>query len=222
MRHIHLAMLFEHIYLKDHTSGEILDPLVSDLKKLDRCHEFNTAVGVLNVRVAFACVSVDNLSAHQFGGLKKKCLRTGRICRFCMATSERMTDTDVSVLKLRTPEIHETHVKAVISDPESGRVYGVVSECPFSELFFDVTNGYPADIVHDLLEGIVSRVLKLALKKLIQERPFTLEFLNNGIISFNYGFSDGTDKPDPIRKQCFGKSGSIPCKAVQKLSLLTF
>lgn len=222
MRHIHLAMLFKHSYLKNHTYGEILEPLVNDLKKLERGHEFNTAVGVLNVRAAVACVSMDNLSAHQFGGFSKS-FRTGRICRFCMATSERLTDTDVSVFKLRTPEIHEMHLKAVRAEPELGRVYGVVSECPFSELeFFDVTNGCPPDIMHDLLEGIVPRVLKLALKKLIQERHFTLEFLNNRITSFNYGFSDKTDKPVPIPKQCLGKSGSIPGKAVQKLSLLTF
>ncbi|CAN7948637.1 unnamed protein product [Ixodes hexagonus] len=221
-RHIHLAMLFKHSYLKDHTYGEILEPLVSDLKKLERGQEFNTAVGVLNVRAAVACVSMDNLSAHQFGGFSKN-FRTGRICRFCMATSERMADTDISVFKLRTAEIHEMHLKAVRADPDLGRVYGVVSECPFSELeFFDVTNGCPPDIMHDLLEGIAPRVIKLALKKLIQERHFTLELLNNRITSFKYGFSDSTDKPVPIPKQCLGKSGSIPGKAVQKLSLLTF
>lgn len=87
--------------------------------------------------------------------------------------------------------------------------------------FSDVTNSCPPDIMHDLLEGIVPRV-KLTLRKLIQERHFTLEFLNNRITSLQYGVSDRTDKPVTIPKQCLRKKGTIPGKAVQKMSLLIF
>ncbi|CAN7941621.1 unnamed protein product [Ixodes hexagonus] len=222
MRHIHLAMLFKHGFLKNHTYGEILEPMVFGLKQLERGIRVNTALGVVNVTATVACVSMDNLSAHQFGGFWKS-FKEGRICRFCMATYETMTNTDVSRFKLRTREIHDMHVQAVRTDPSLGKVYGVTGECPFSELtFFDVTTCCPPDIMPDFLEGIVPRVIKLVLGKLIREHHFTLEFLNDRISSFAYGFSDSTDKPVPIPKQCLGKKGSIPGKAVQKLSLLTF
>ncbi|XP_042149023.1 uncharacterized protein LOC121837494 [Ixodes scapularis] len=222
MKHIHLAMLFKHSHLKNHSYGEVLKPLVSDLKKLEHGIQVNTAVGALTVRAAVACVCMDNLSAHQFGGFSTS-FRVGRICRYCMATSETMIETDVSTFKLRTLDIHEIHLQAAKADPELSKVYGVTRECPFSELkFFDVTVACPPDLMHDLLEGIVPRVIKLALKKLIDERHFTLEFLNKRIKSFNYGFSDSTDKPVPIPKQSLSKRGLIPGKAVQKMSLLTF
>ena len=47
--------------------------------------------------------------------------------------------------------------------------YGVKRSCPLSESLehFHVVNGYPPDLLHDLLEGIVPTELALCLKALI-------------------------------------------------------
>ena len=59
--------------------------------------------------------------------------------------------------------------------------------------------GLPSDIMHDILEGVLPRHVKIMLKKLIhEEKMFTLQELNNRISKFPYGLSDSTNKPSSI------------------------
>lgn len=78
--------------------------------------------------------------------------------------------------------------------------YGVKQECALtcSLEHFHVVRGYPPDILHDLLEGIVPVELSLCISDLISKKYFTLETLNRTIKTFPYAFNDKTDQPQPI------------------------
>ena len=70
---------------------------------------------------------------------------------------------------------------------------------------FHVVNGYPPDLLHDLLEGVVLTELALCLKALISKGYFLLETLNAAIKQFLYTFSDRTNQPQLITKNFSSK-----------------
>lgn len=91
-------------------------------------------------------------------------------------------------------------------DPELSQTYGVKGACPLTENLnhFHVVTGYPPDIMHDVLEGIVPTELSLCLKDMIGKSYFTLDVSNRAIRYFNYTFTDKMD-----RLQVIGKGFSI-------------
>lgn len=64
--------------------------------------------------------------------------------------------------------------------------------------YFHTVTGFPPDILHDLLEGIVPVELALCIGEVIHHKYFTLEYLNQKIISFPYKHTDKVDRPHPI------------------------
>lgn len=101
-----------------------------------------------------------------------------------------------------------TNVQDVSQDSTKAKEYGVKGSCPLSESLqhFHVVDGYPPDMLHDLLEGIVPIELALCLKALISKRLISLETLNDAIKQFPYTFSDRTNQPQLIPKTLFSKS----------------
>ena len=60
-------------------------------------------------------------------------------------------------------------------------------------------DGLPSDIMHDLLEGVIPRHLKLLLRFFIMESNFfTLEMLNEKIKTFDYGSVETSNRPSTI------------------------
>ena len=74
-------------------------------------------------------------------------------------------------------------------------ICGVWRQCTITERLnnFHVTTGYPADVLHDLLDGIVPLELALCLDILIKKKYFSLEELNRIIKPFPYKWKDRTN-----------------------------
>lgn len=102
----------------------------------------------------------------------------------------------------RTKTIHDLHVQNVLENDSSDSQYGVKGDCVsrVSLCFFHPITGYPPDILHDLLEGIVPIELCLCIKEMIRLKYFTLEYLNQRIRSFPYQHSDKVNRPHPVLK----------------------
>lgn len=64
---------------------------------------------------------------------------------------------------MRTKDIHANHLR-ILEENQLPSYYGVKSQCILSKhlSYFDVTTGFPPDIVHDLFEGVVPLELALA------------------------------------------------------------
>lgn len=87
-----------------------------------------------------------------------------------------------------------------MSSPSHTPCYGVKKQCALSEKLkhFHVTSGYPPDVLHDTLEGIVPVELALSFDILITKKYFSLMELNNAIRDFPYKWSDKTSRPHLI------------------------
>ena len=88
----------------------------------------------------------------------------------------------------------ECHVK----DPNA-KFYGLRFEFPFDQLkYFHVTNGLPFDVDHDLFEGVVDLVIEEFMKYAVEKKYFTLDFLNEEMLSFSYAEDDLSNKPSTM------------------------
>lgn len=148
-------------------------------------------------------VAAGNLAAHSLGGFFES-FTVSRMCRFCMAKREeiQLKEVRTGTFQPRTKESHDRHVLDVLEDSTMSQEYGVKGNIPLTVSLehFHVVDGYPPDLLHDLLEGVVPLELALCLKGLISKAYFTLEVLNAAIKQFPYAFSDRTNQPQLIKE----------------------
>lgn len=85
--------------------------------------------------------------------------------------------------------------------------------------YFHVVGGFPRDILHDFLEGVVPVELALCLQSLISKRCVSLDSVNKAIRNFPYAFSDKVDQPQKIPKGLISK-GTIRGNGHENWSLL--
>lgn len=104
----------------------------------------------------------------------------------------------------RSKENYEYHC-SLLDGPlsESDSVtYGINYNSPLNKLTgFHVANGQlPQDVMHLLLEGVIPYEIRLLLSDFITvKKYFTLEYLNDRIMSFTYSPDEAKDKPPPIK-----------------------
>lgn len=67
--------------------------------------------------------------------------------------------------------------------------------------YFHCITGFPPDLLHDLLEGIVPVEICLCLKKFITKKYISLDHLNTIIQNFPYKYSDKTNRPQKISEK---------------------
>lgn len=93
--------------------------------------------------------------------------------------------------------------------------------CPLIEKLrhFHAVDGFPPDILHDFMEGIVPAELPLCLQDLINKEYVSLDFLNKVIRQFSYTFSDKANQPQIISKT-FNSKGTTGGNGHENWSLL--
>lgn len=207
---IQLALLCKVSHVRQYGFAKILHPLIHDLVYLETHGVYVDRLGE-SVRGTLSYVAADNLAAHSLAGFYE-CFSVDLFCRFCMVTRSQMQEYEVcsGTFEPRTKHTHNQQVEEVRQDTTLSRQYGVKRGCVFSEKleYFHVVQGYPPDILHDLLEGVVPVELSLCIADLISKRYFKLEDLNNAIRTFPYDLSDKTNQPKPIA-QDFAAKGTV-------------
>lgn len=200
----------------------VLAPLIHDVHILEQDGVFIESVGQ-NVKGTIFCVSADNLAAHALGGFLES-FRADYVCRFCMATSEQFQKDGVKNEQFvkRTKGSHDLHVQNVLQDKSLSSQFGVKGDCVLQNSldYFHPITGFPPDLLHDLLEGIVPVELALCIKELIREKYFTIEYFNQRIASFPYQHTDKINKPHPVPKT-FMARGTIGGNGHENATLLT-
>lgn len=134
--------------------------------------------------------------------------------------SSRLKKLETEILLAR--DIHANHLRK-IEENKLPNCYGVKSNCILSKhlSYFDVTTGFPPDIVHDLFEGIVSFELALCLTVFIKKKYFTLVSLNEAILSFNFKWTDKTNRPHSVPLS-FASRKTVGGNAHENWSLIRF
>lgn len=175
-------------------------PLLRDIQTLEQDGVFIESIGKA-VKGTVLCVAADNLAAHALAGFSK-CFRSQYICRFCTASKDQIQAHDVGSgeFRMRTKNSQDVDVDAALHWVSQGQS-GVQGACARQGLrYFHTVAGFPPDILHDLLEGIVPVEIALFIGEMIHHKYFTPEYLNQKIISFPYKHTDKVDRPHPIPK----------------------
>lgn len=204
---VQLALLCRVNTVKAKGYPEIMAPLIKDLVTLEENGVYIEKLGA-SIKGTVLYVAADNLAAHSLAGFQESFI-VERMCRVCMATGAEIQTTEVSsgVFTLRTKDSHDLQVQEVKQDPSRVKHCGVKSGCILRERLthFHVVDGFPPDILHDFLEGVVPFELCLCIQHLIKKNYISLETLNQAIKEFPYSFSDKTDKPQQIPKALSSK-----------------
>lgn len=207
LENIYLSSLIRHRFIEEDLTNynNLFQPLIEEVRHLETegvtlsCNgESRRFYGTI------VTISADNLSAHSLIGLKRN-FSHGRICRFCMATKDNIAvkfrEEDFT---LRDSANYKYHLQAVCENPDLGNVYGVLRECCFSSLNYApslITHLFPPDVMHDVLEGVIPKVLRLTLYQLIQDKQITLAQLNFEIENFSYSVNDKSSKPQTLTER---------------------
>ncbi|PIK38618.1 hypothetical protein BSL78_24528, partial [Apostichopus japonicus] len=165
--------------------------------------------------------SADNLGANSLFGFVES-FSARHYCRLCLTSRE-----DAQLLyseknmQMRDKDSHNLHVQQA-EQLETVHVEGVkrgsiLNTCAS----FHILRNFSLDVMHDLLEGVVQFEMKLVLSYLISDREsplMTLDLLNKEITSYDYGSTEKSNKPSPIKLHSHGNS--IGQKAMQSWCLI--
>ena len=217
LSNIHLAILCKFKHVKNVGYKAILEPLLADVKVLETAG-IDVEIDSVKHHIFGSVVTLsgDNLTSLMLGGFNSS-FSSGRICRQCMATKASISDVmSENDCVLRTAEGHSYHLKAVENDSTLSAVYGVKYASPFAGLTFTF---FPPDIMHDVLEGLMSVIVAVVVKSYVRSSAISLKALNYRISNFQFGISDKCDKFLPFPLDFVSKDKAVSGKAVEKWCL---
>ena len=102
---------------------------------------------------------------------------------------------------LRTKDGHDKQCDEVLTHGEHfSKTYGINRKPVLNKSrYYHVIGGLPADIMHDILEGVLQYEVKELLKHYIKvQHLFTLEHLNHQIASYDFGYYNDKNRPSQI------------------------
>ena len=190
--------------IRKYTPDAILSPFVSDINTLA-----STGVTITcstdctrTFKGTLLAFLADNLASHAIGGFKESFSMAYRFCRSCMTTHAQAKSHFLShIFPQRTPLNHKRHCD-LLTGPlgaHHSSTYGINRRSMLEDISnFSVVKNLPHDIMHDLLEGIVHDELTHLLNHCLSCKYFKLENVNERILSFDYGYSESSNKPAVI------------------------
>lgn len=161
LRNIHLVALFHAQDIKTYGFSKILDPVVQDIKILERD---GIRVPLYYQPVYGTIVQVtDNLGLHHlFGFVESFSARC--CCHFCPAEKEDFQtefNEDSPRIVMRTQALNAEHCQKMETNPSLPCVTGVNSSCILNSLqYFNTCENFSVDIIHDILEGVAQYEMK--------------------------------------------------------------
>lgn len=218
---IYLASIFYNYQVKLYDINLLLKPIIDDLKKLEAGVTIIISGKVTVCFGTLTAVVADNLAMHEVGGLKCSFGRNVmRKCRTCLATEDEIQSlfSDCDFVP-RTRESHDKHCASLAVEELKKHfsfLYGVNRNSILNELqHFHVIGGLAPDIMHDILEGTLPKIVALLLSHYLKKKLFTLSELNHIMKNFKYGIHEVKDKPSKMLKDHLKRS-STKGSATQK------
>lgn len=207
---IQLAMLCNSKDVQRFGYAKVFAPLLNDLKILEQDGVYIETLGDSIKGTVFSVVS-DNLAAHGMAGFNQS-FRSVYSCRFCLysKTDVQTLDATTDACQMRSIDQHDHLTQQIQENENVGETYGVKGTCVLSDelVYFHTITGFPPDLLHDLLEGVVPVELALCLQGMISVKHFTLNDLNQAIKTFPYQHNDKVDRPHPVTAS-FSSRGTI-------------
>ena len=198
----HLAILSPASLVSKYGYKKILAPLLENLLKRE----------TLGIKVSFQSVDhtffgslsmavADNLTAHALGQFFCNFSTVQRFCRFCNCRKNELRENlAINNFVLRTKMGYKNNIQSLELNQNFLSLYGIkCNSCLHSLKFFRVTSGLPPDLAHDFFEGFAIDFISNIIKHCTLLQCFTLDELNEIILTFSYSTNDNSNKPQPIR-----------------------
>ncbi|XP_064461573.1 uncharacterized protein LOC135371450 [Ornithodoros turicata] len=216
LQHMHLALIVKDKLVEQYGLRRILQPLLEDVRQLET---EGIVVNSVKYTGSVLCVTGDNLSSHRLGGFATN-FSHGRICRFCMALHHEISIKHKEQdFVMRSPEGQRYHVNMLENGLPALSLYGVKASCAMELEGFEPTEHLPPDVMHDVHEGVIPFLLKHVLTKLVSDRYFSLDTLNDCIEKFPYDPCDRKNKPEIVHRAALTTKGTLKGSASQKFCL---
>ena len=114
-------------------------------------------------------------------------------------SEEEDSDAEDNVDHEEGLEVNEELVEDAEGDIEGLETRGVRSECPFNRLLsFHCVYGFPPDVMHDLMEGVIPSDLLSINRILVYNGCFSITQYNEALESFEFFSYERNDKPYPL------------------------
>lgn len=182
---IFLSLLFHSSDRQKFGNNVIFAPVISDLNNLlENGIEVYNSGRKTKLYFELAVIIGDNLGIHTITGFAES-FSSNYPCRICKITKETMRkayECDESLLRTMPQYMVDVELQNVSAT-------GIKDKCVWHEVKgFSVIDHVGVDIMHDLLEGVCKYDMSFIVLSYITDlKYFSLEILNNRIISFNYG-----------------------------------
>ncbi|CAD6223409.1 GSCOCG00011750001-RA-CDS, partial [Cotesia congregata] len=196
LNHIHLLALCYNYDIKQFGISPVLDVIVKDIKILESKGIYVDSLNSI-VKGTLVSLSCDNLGCATLLGMNES-FSSNYYCRIC------------------------TISKTDAQKTETLNFFGIKKFTPLCELnHFKICENYSIDVMHDFLEGICQRDLKLFFTFLIETRLISLEELNERIQAFDYGLNNRPNIPSGIKISKTSNTPKITLEMLQDLETST-
>ena len=214
--------------------NKVMAPIVSDLKKLYNGVTLRVKDSELNVCGKVLLCAGDTLGQHALGGFKEGVGFSFQKCRTCYCHFEDMQcKFEENSFKMRSKDSYNSECNFIDDSStylksQMRTLYGINNRSILCDLpDFDIIKQMPQDIMHTILEGVLQYEVRLVLLHYITQKNFTLAELNTIIVNHNYGYTEVSDKPGPLKETVFNgnEKYKLKYKAAQSrlfLKLLPF
>ncbi|XP_070526162.1 uncharacterized protein [Cardiocondyla obscurior] len=197
---IHVLLLCTDVDVKKYEFDRILSPFLNDLQKLESDDGVKIMLGneefTLHATITAFCG--DTLAVHEvFNMLGPK---ANKFCRLCLYSREDLYAGITTFGNERTEETMNEHLEYLHMhnfSAQSMTATGVKGNCCLNQSrYFHTSRNKIFDVMHDILCGVGPMILKLVLYQYIcVTKQLTIDYLNNKIASFQYGFVENKNKP---------------------------
>ncbi|CAF1079265.1 unnamed protein product [Brachionus calyciflorus] len=143
----------------------------------------------------------DNLGVHQAFNLKMN-FNGKNICHLCDAsTSSIQTHLKEECFKKTTKSIYDARQLEIKNDSNKTKEYGMRGQSILNNSkFYHISNNFAFDVTHDIWEGVSQFEMALVLENLFyNEKLFSLDFLNQRIIHYDFTETVLSNKPSIIK-----------------------
>ncbi|KAJ8683306.1 hypothetical protein QAD02_019098 [Eretmocerus hayati] len=224
---IHISTLFCSIDVKKYGFEQILGPFMKELEKLESDEgvllHFGEEEYILRASIENFCG--DGLAVHEvFGLLNPSC---NLFCRLCLYDREALHEGSLRKFPGRTEAVFREHLQ-LLEDTNFSKLTqtntGMREDSVLNRSkYFKTYDCKVFDIMHDYLHGNCPLVIKLVLRQwIIVEERFDVDYLNEAISHFNYGYIENKNKPSAnfTRAILNDKKPAINQKACQMWCLI--
>ncbi|XP_055537683.1 uncharacterized protein LOC129725654 isoform X1 [Wyeomyia smithii] len=185
------------IDVKKHGYRKILEPLISDLKRLENGITVSYGAQKFTLQAIVTIFCGDTLAVHDVFELLGP--SANFFCRLCQVSREIFHKKPLVKHPSRTRDWYESNLSAVQHGLKAPKDCGLkVSGCILNELqFFHISDNHCLDPMHDLAEGVVPLTVQLVLAYYYsnKETKLSAKYINDRMNNFIYGYADRHNKP---------------------------